>query len=232
MMSGNESYRSMRPSPSSSFAHCAMLVGMNWPQPIAPGVRALELVDRIGEMRVAEQEQLLQLAAEKSRARRIVERERRQRIEHVVLAGDAAVVGLDADDRDDELGRHAVLACRCARAARGSRDRTRRRRRCACRSGRSAGNPSTAWTRPAGDRIEDALLHVRAIQQRVQRLRALAGACRATSRTSSAWPGWRRPPAAATACAAAQATRKDMNRDAAAEMTTSQGLAGRTSGCT
>ena len=73
------------------------------------GVRAFQLVDRIREMHIAEQEQLLELAAEKRRARRIVECERRQRIEHAVLAGHAAVAGFDADDRDDDLGRHAVF---------------------------------------------------------------------------------------------------------------------------
>jgi len=41
VMSGSEFQRSMRPSPSSSFAHCAMLVGMNWPQPIAPAYEPL-----------------------------------------------------------------------------------------------------------------------------------------------------------------------------------------------
>ena len=150
MMSGSEFHKSMCPSPSSSRAQLRHAGRHELAPAHGAGVGAHQLVERIREMLVAEQEQLLELAAEELLARRIVERERDQRIEHAVLAGDAAVVGLDADDRDDDLRRHAVLACRCARAARGCRDRTRRRRRCACRSGRSAGNPSTAWSlRPA-----------------------------------------------------------------------------------
>ena len=42
-------------------------------------------------------------------ARRIVERERRERIEHAVAARDAAVQRFDADDGDDVFRRHAAL---------------------------------------------------------------------------------------------------------------------------
>ena len=47
-----------------------------------------------------------------SRARRIVEGERGERIEHAVLAGDAAVEGFDADDGDHVLGRDAGFLVR------------------------------------------------------------------------------------------------------------------------
>ena len=64
-------------------------------------------------MRLARQQQeLQQFAAEEIAARRIVEGEGRQRVEHPVLAGDASVGGLAAQDGDDVLRRDA----------RGSRD--------------------------------------------------------------------------------------------------------------
>jgi len=55
------------------------------------------------------EQELLQLAAEEFRAARIVESERRQRIEHPIAARIAAVIRFDADDRDDHFRRNAEL---------------------------------------------------------------------------------------------------------------------------
>ena len=49
---------------------------------------------------------------EELRARWIVEGERGERVEHAVLAGDAAVEGFDADDGDDVFRRHAGVLVR------------------------------------------------------------------------------------------------------------------------
>mmetsp|Transcript_41232 Transcript_41232/g.96507 ORF Transcript_41232/g.96507 Transcript_41232/m.96507 type:complete len:418 (+) Transcript_41232:404-1657(+) len=65
----------------------------------------------------AEPQELGQLAPEKGLAlggARVlggeVEGQRGQRVQHLEAAGDAAIKGLDAEDADDDLGRHAVLA--------------------------------------------------------------------------------------------------------------------------
>jgi len=51
---------------------------------------------------------LLELAAEEPAARRVVERERRERVNHAVLAGVLAVERLDAHDRQHHVLRHAA----------------------------------------------------------------------------------------------------------------------------
>src|SRR5262249_49432925 len=73
------------------------------------GIRALQREDV--EARLArEQQVLLELVAEIARARRIVEGERGERVYHPVAAHVAAVVGLDAEDRDDDRGGDTVFA--------------------------------------------------------------------------------------------------------------------------
>ena len=65
-----------------------------------------------GERRDAElareKQELLQLAPEEGGAARIVEGERGERVEHPIVADVLAVERLDAEDRDDDLGRHSV----------------------------------------------------------------------------------------------------------------------------
>ena len=55
-----------------------------------------------------EQQELLELGAEVARARRVVEGERRERVHHAELAGDAAKEGFAADDADDDVRRDAA----------------------------------------------------------------------------------------------------------------------------
>jgi hypothetical protein len=52
---------------------------------------------------------MLQLAAEEGRARRVIEGQRGERVDHAMAAGVLAVEGLDADDGHDVARRHAVL---------------------------------------------------------------------------------------------------------------------------
>jgi hypothetical protein len=119
------------------------------PHAHGPGVGADELVELIGEFGPAQQEQLLQLGAEERLARRIVERERGERVERLVLADVAAVERLDAHDRDDDLGRHAVFrAQRLERVALGPVERDALVDALLAEEQR-AGSPSTAWPRPA-----------------------------------------------------------------------------------
>src|SRR6267143_3826190 len=59
-----------------------------------------------------EEQVMLELIAEIRRARRVVEGESGERVEHAPAAGVAAIEGLHADDRDHVFGRHAVLALR------------------------------------------------------------------------------------------------------------------------
>ncbi|MCY1547028.1 hypothetical protein D9M68_830610 [compost metagenome] len=72
------------------------------------GVGAFQ-AERVDLFLARQHEELAQLLAEERRTRRIVEGQRRQRIDYAVAAGVAAIEGLHADDRDDHLGRHAVL---------------------------------------------------------------------------------------------------------------------------
>jgi hypothetical protein len=83
-----------------------MLPGMNCGTPSAP---ANEPFGASGGKAFAarKQQELGELPAEVVGAPRIVERQRRQRVDRPVGAGIAAVERLDADDRDDDLGRHA-----------------------------------------------------------------------------------------------------------------------------
>ena len=55
-----------------------------------------------------EQQEVLELAAEECRARRVLEGQRGERVQHRVATLVAAVIGLDAEDRGDDLRRHAV----------------------------------------------------------------------------------------------------------------------------
>ena len=54
-----------------------------------------------------EQQELLQLAAKERGAARIIERQRRERVERPIAADVAPVERLDADDGDDDFRRHA-----------------------------------------------------------------------------------------------------------------------------
>ena len=69
------------------------------------------MVEGIEFVLAGEQQELLELAAEIAGPRRIVERQRGERIEHPVPAGRASVESLYADDRHQVLGRHLVLGC-------------------------------------------------------------------------------------------------------------------------
>src|SRR3546814_10551116 len=71
------------------------------------GVAALEREDVELRLFLRQREQLRQLTGEERRAPGMRKRQRVQRVEHAVTAGDAAVAGFHADDRDDVLGRHA-----------------------------------------------------------------------------------------------------------------------------
>ena len=64
-----------------------------------------------------EEQEGFELRAEEVRARRVVEGERGQRVHHAPLAHVAAVVGFDADDRNDDLLRHAVLGLGASKRA-------------------------------------------------------------------------------------------------------------------
>src|SRR5207302_289642 len=56
-----------------------------------------------------EEQVMLELIAEIRRARRVVEGESGERVDHAPAAGVAAIEGLHAEDRDYVFGRHAVL---------------------------------------------------------------------------------------------------------------------------
>ncbi|MNZ92525.1 hypothetical protein D3C78_1115520 [compost metagenome] len=73
------------------------------------GVGALE-GQRVDLLLAGQQEELAQLLAEEVGARRIVEAEGGQRVDHPPVAGVAAEEGFHADDRHDHLRRHPVLA--------------------------------------------------------------------------------------------------------------------------
>ena len=79
------------------------------------GVRA-ERGQRIDRFLARQRDELRELAAEEFRARWIVEGEGGERIEHAVLAGDAAVEGFDADDRHHVFRRDAGGLVRLSRA--------------------------------------------------------------------------------------------------------------------
>jgi hypothetical protein len=59
-----------------------------------------------------QQQKFLELAAKEIPARRPVERQRGERVEHAVAARVAAIAGFDADQRNDHRFRHAELAAR------------------------------------------------------------------------------------------------------------------------
>ena len=61
---------------------------------------------------VRKQQELFEFAAKEFRARRVVEGEGGECVEHAVVAGIAPVQRFDADDRDDHLFRHAELGAR------------------------------------------------------------------------------------------------------------------------
>ena len=72
---------------------------------------------RIQAVLAAVQQELLQLLAEVSGARRKVEGQRGERLDGGEFAGVATVEGFHADDGDDDLGRHAMFlrgALQCA----------------------------------------------------------------------------------------------------------------------
>src|SRR3546814_18952289 len=69
------------------------------------GVAALEREDVELRLFLRQREQLRQLTGEERRAPGMRKRQRVQRVEHAVTAGDAAVAGFHADDRDDVLSR-------------------------------------------------------------------------------------------------------------------------------
>src|SRR5262245_23313128 len=70
-------------------------------------VRAAE-ARRIGARLARVEQERLELGAEELGAARVVECERGERVEHAEGAGLATVLGLDADDGHDDLGRYAV----------------------------------------------------------------------------------------------------------------------------
>ncbi|MNP15834.1 hypothetical protein D3C76_1082060 [compost metagenome] len=65
--------------------------------------------ERVDLLLAGQQEELLELLAEEVGARRIVEAEGGQRVHHPEATGIAAEEGLDANDRDYVLRRHAVF---------------------------------------------------------------------------------------------------------------------------
>ncbi|MNJ39330.1 hypothetical protein D3C77_342000 [compost metagenome] len=64
---------------------------------------------RVNLLFTGQQQVFAQLLAEEFGARRVIEAQGRQRVDHPVVAGVAAKEGLDTDDRNDHLGRHAVF---------------------------------------------------------------------------------------------------------------------------
>ena len=71
------------------------------------GERALD-GERVEVVLAGEEQELLQFGAEEFGARRILERQRGQRLKHAEAAGIAAVFGFDADDGDDDFRRYAI----------------------------------------------------------------------------------------------------------------------------
>src|SRR5690606_8719854 len=59
-----------------------------------------------------EQQERLELRCEEAGPRRIRERERRERVEHAPAPHPLAEIRLDAENRDDDLGRDAVALAR------------------------------------------------------------------------------------------------------------------------
>ena len=86
------------------------------------GIRALHRKD-VEAVVARKQQVLLELAAEEARARRIVEGERGEGVDHAEATGVAAVVGLDADDGDHEFRRHAEIALGAPQAVRLARQK-------------------------------------------------------------------------------------------------------------
>ena len=72
-----------------------------------PGIRAL-VAPRVAPLVARQQQQGLEFAAEQLGARRMVEGQVGQGIEGMEAPGVAAVEGLDAEDGDDDRGRHAA----------------------------------------------------------------------------------------------------------------------------
>src|SRR3569623_1038195 len=65
-------------------------------------------VERIDALLAGQNQVLLELAAKEFGAGRVVEGQRRERIDDAIFALVSPVAGLDADDGGDDLGRHAV----------------------------------------------------------------------------------------------------------------------------
>ena len=65
-------------------------------------------VDRVHAVLAGQQQELFEFRAEEVGAARVMEGQRRQRLEYPEIAGIAPVLGFDADDGDDDLGRHAI----------------------------------------------------------------------------------------------------------------------------
>ena len=141
------------PSPSKSTAKLAIAAGHELRHAHRAGERALGRRAATSPARARAAGIRLQLAAEERRAARIVERERGERVEHAVAAGVAAVVRLDADDRDDDLRRHAVLRLGARERRPRWRARTRRRRRRAPATGTAARTRTTSGGSSSGRSI-------------------------------------------------------------------------------
>ena len=157
-------------------------------------------MQRIELVLLGEQQELLELAAEEFLARRVVEGERRERIEHAVAAGVAPVVRLDAEDGHDVLRRAPGTARRRARARRGARSRTARRRRCApaVRKRSLVLPPRRDLLHRPGHGLDDLRLRLRRGQQRLHVAPAQAVASPPPRRRS-----WRSPDASGRSAAPA-----------------------------
>ncbi|MNZ99603.1 hypothetical protein D3C78_1189350 [compost metagenome] len=77
-------------------------------QPHGAGVRPLER-QRVDLLFPGQQQEFTQLLAEELGTWRVVETQGRQGVDHPIVAGITTKKGLDTDDRDDHLGRHAVF---------------------------------------------------------------------------------------------------------------------------
>ncbi len=73
---------------------------------------------------------------------------RGQHVEHAKVSGDAAVEGLDADDADDDLGRHAEAALRRAAASQRCPARSAALPGCAAARRSARGRRPSSWRCP------------------------------------------------------------------------------------